>query len=113
MAKKQNKETKPKTIKGAILEIILSILAICAIFALTIFFYESYKKQSYRFQEAFTYMLFMFGLAFIFLLDGIISIPVIIKKRKTEKSQKLQENTEKLPENNKIIDKNNKKDENN
>lgn len=55
----------------------------------------------------------MFGLAFIFLFDGIVSILIIIKNRKAEKSQKLQENTEKLPENNEIINKNNKKDENN
>ena len=85
----------------------------CAIFALIIFFYDTYKKQSLKFQEAFIYSLFMFGLAFIFLFDGIVSILIIIKNRKAEKSQKLQENTEKLPENNEIINKNNKKDENN
>ena len=90
-AMKQNKNAKEiKTIKGAVIEIIVSIVALIVVGAVLLFdFSEHHEGGDARFSSRLpSYALFL-GIAFIALLHGIVMVPVIIKKRKAAKAKEM------------------------
>ncbi len=82
---KKDKKKNAKTIKGAIIEIIVSLIVLVGFFALSV--YDNSVSATVRFQSRFVFYILVFVVAGLSLLDGIISIPCIIKKRKAKNDE--------------------------
>lgn len=96
----ENKEEKKKkrTIKGAIKEIIISSIVIVLDFilfcAVAVTYGDNYISKAYKWLPS---ICLIFGVAFLCLLNGIISILLIKRENKKLKNK---ENKEELNENN-------------
>ncbi len=88
---KRNKNAKEiKTIMGAIIEIIVSLIVIIAVGTVFLFDYsEHYNGGNARLMSRLTAYALILGLAFISLLYGVVMIPVIVKRRKVAKAMKI------------------------
>lgn len=80
---KKDKKVGVHTIKGGIVEIIISLAILIGNFALTI--YDNFVSSTTRFYSRFTIYLLIFILSFLSLLDGIMTILVILKDKKKNK----------------------------
>lgn len=81
---KKEKKVGVHTIKGGIIEIIISFIILIGNFALTV--YDNTVLATPRFYSRFTIYLFIFILSFLSLLDGIMTILVILKDKKKNKN---------------------------
>lgn len=81
---KKEKKVGVHTIKGGIIEIIISFIILIGNFALTV--YDNTVSATPRFYSRFTIYLFIFILSFLSLLDGIMTILVILKDKKKNKN---------------------------
>ena len=86
MSEKQKRKLGPTTIKGAILEIVLSLLFFVGSAVLLVFAYATLRAK--QFNDWFLPLLFVLGVSFICFVDGIISIFRILKQRKEQEQLK-------------------------
>ncbi len=86
---KEEKKEKPKKnpIRKAIIEIVISILVLILDFILLIFVYSSYKHYSAKLNEYLYVIGGIFILCILCLLNGIITLPLAIKKKKIERDE--------------------------
>lgn len=87
----KNKKVGAHTIKGAIIEIIVSLIVMAGIFALAV--YDNHVSLSARFYSRIGFYFLAFGLGLVSFLDGVITIPSLLKQKKEKASQNT-ENTE-------------------
>ncbi len=85
MKKEKKRKHGINTIKGAILEIVISAVAILAVLAFFYWFVKISPPSSRAVQEIIPFVIFSLVIGLVYLLDGIITIPYLIKKRRREK----------------------------
>lgn len=83
MEEKKNKKLGVTTIKGAIIEIIISALVFCG--TIILFYIASQSAHGVEVDLARLLIICIFA-SVIFLLDGIITIPYVIKQKKSQKN---------------------------
>lgn len=86
MSEKQKRKLGPTTIKGAILEIVLSLLFFAGSAVLLVFVHATLRAK--QFNDWFLPLLFVLGVSLICLVDGIISISRILKQQKEQEQLK-------------------------
>ncbi len=88
---KKDKKVGAHTIKGAIVEIVVSLIVMAGVFALTV--YDYHISTTARFYSRIGYYVLFFALALISLVDGIFTI-LSLKKNKKEKKNQESDNKE-------------------
>ncbi len=86
--KEEKKDKKKKNpLKKAIIEIVISSLILILDFIYLIIAYTNYKHYTAKLYDHLYYIAGIFILCILCLFDGIISIPLAIKKKRKEKQQ--------------------------
>lgn len=85
---KSDKKIGVKTVKGGIIEILTSLAVMIG--ALAIAIYDNSVSSTTRFQSRFVGYLLTFVVAFLCFVDGIVTIPLAIQRKKKNKNKETQ-----------------------
>lgn len=89
---KKDKKVGAHNVKGAIIEIIISLIVMAGVFALTV--YDNHISTTSRFYSRIGYYALFFGLALISFISGIFVLVSLKKQKKNQEPENSENNKE-------------------